>query len=319
MHGATMARRSDPAQPTGLWRSQSSVTDVGPSRKAVDALSSSPRGLREVSQQLVAHYMGSSDGKFGPVPRDRLGEVDTRYARAMFELLLSRGLPRLARERPPNERIAGCCRDFAVLFVAMAREKGIPARVRVGYATYFKTGWYVDHAIAEIWDSEKHRWRLVEPEITPSIVTKVGFDPLDVPRDRFVTGPRAWISARSGEVDPERFVVEPDLRIPYTRSWLSLRHHVIQDLAALNKTEMLVWDQWGILNEDDPLRHSQELDALARETSSIDVGPEVVAKWSRVDGFKVSPSVTSYSPVQEQPLQVDVRPALKRALPAEPS
>ena len=314
-----MVRKSSPPGRTELWRSHSSVTEVGPCRKVIDDLPASPRELREVSQQLVAHYMGSSDGKFGPVPRDQLGEVDTRYARAMFELLVRRGPPGLSRVRPPEERIGGCCRDFAVLYVAMAREKGIPARVRVGYATYFKTGWYVDHVIAEIWDANEHRWHLVEPEITPSIVSRLGFDPLDVPRDRFVTGPLAWMSARSGEFDPERFVVEPDLRIPYTRGWLSLRHHVVQDLAALNKAEMLVWDQWGILNEDDPLRRAHDLDALARATSSIDVRPEVVAKWSRVDGFKVTPSVTSYSPGQDQPLQVDVRPALERALSAEPS
>lgn len=299
-----------------LWRSHSGVTDLGPTRTVFDELPGDLRGIREVSQQLVAHYMGSSDGTTGPVPRDRLGEVDTRYARAMFDLLLSRGPAVLTRERPLEERIAGCCRDFAVLYVAMARQKGIPARVRVGYATYFKPGWYVDHVIAEIWDSREQRWRLVEPEITPKIVAKVGFDPLDVPPDRFVTGPRAWRAARSGEMDPEHFVVAPDLQIPYTRSWLSLRHHLVQDLAALNKTEMLVWDQWGILNEDDPLRHTETLDALAGDLSSTGVGSATIARWSRTDGLRVAPSVTSYSPVQEEPLIVDVSPSLARSLSA---
>jgi hypothetical protein len=258
--------------------------------------------------------MGNSDGSTGPITGERLKDVDLRYADAMFGRLLEMGAPHLSRDRLPEERLPGCCRDFAVLFVSMARHKGIPARVRVGYATYFKPGWYLDHVIAEVWDSEEVRWRLVEPEITAAVVARVGFDPLDVPRDQFVTGPLAWIAARSGRVDPEHFVVAPDLEIPYTRGWLSLRHHVVQDLAALNKTEMLVWDQWGILNEDDPLLHAKELDELAQAIAETNCAPTTVSKWSRKVGFQITPTVTSYSPTCESPLEVDIRPVLEGAL-----
>jgi len=288
------------------WRSQSAVTQVGPSGAAIDDLPSSLSGLRKVSQQLVAHYMGSSDGVSGPITGERLKEVDTRYADAMLARLLEMGPPKLSRERPPDERIAGCCRDFAVLFVAMARHKGISARVRVGYATYFKPGWYLDHVIAEAWDTGGSRWRLIEPEISDALATKAKFDPLDVPSDRFVTGPRAWAGARGGQIDPERCVVAPDLQIPYTRSWLSLRHHIIQDLAALNKAEMLVWDQWGLLDEDDPLSHAEMLDLLARETSDSNRAVAKLSKWSKREGIREPPTVTSYSPAHSSPLKVDV-------------
>jgi len=289
-----------------LWRSQSAVTQVGPSGAAIDDLPSSLSGLRKVSQQLVAHYMGSSDGVSGPITGERLKEVDTRYADAMFTRLLEMGPPKLSRERPPDERIAGCCRDFAVLFVAMARHKGISARVRVGYATCFKPGWYLDHVIAETWDTGASRWRLIEPEISDALATKAKFDPLDVPSDQFVTGPRAWAGARCGQIDPERCVVAPELQIPYTRSWLSLRHHIIQDLAAPNKAEMLVWDQWGLLDEDDPLSHAEMLDLLARETSDSDRAVAKLSKWSKREGIRVPPTVTSYSPAHSSPLKVDV-------------
>jgi hypothetical protein len=235
--------------------------------------------------------------------------VDTRYAQTMFARLLAKGPPTLSRPRPTEERIAGCCRDFAVLFVTMARHKGYPARVRVGYATYFQAGWYLDHVIAEVWDSDQQRWRLIEPEISDHFVPKGGaFDPLDVPPERFVTGPRAWLAARAGQIDPERFVVAPDLDVPYTRSWLSLRHHVVQDLAALSKAEMLVWDQWGILNEDKPLGHADLLDQLARMTSHPDCSATDVVRWSQQEGLRVSPTVTSYSPAYPSPLTVDVSP-----------
>jgi len=304
----------DPGKPADPWRSQSAVTRIGRASGAIDEIPSNLSDHREVSQRLVAHYMGNSDGSTGPVTGERLKEVDLRYADAMFDRLLEMGSPNLSRDRPSEERLPGCCRDFAVLFVSMARHKGIPARVRMGYATYFKPSWFLDHVIAEVWDSGETRWRLIEPEITRAIVTRVGFDPLDVPRDQFVTGPRAWIAARSGRIDPERFVVSPDLEDPYTRGWLSLRHHVVQDLAALNKAEMLVWDQWGILNEDDPLGRSRELDELAREIEETNCSPAIVAKWSRVEGLKITPSVTSYSPAYESAIEVDIRPVFDGVL-----
>ncbi|EQD52046.1 transglutaminase domain protein, partial [mine drainage metagenome] len=131
----------DSAEAANAWRTQSGVTRISArSGRAIDELPSNLTELRAVSQRLVAHYLGNSDGSTGPISGERLKEVDLRYARTMFDHLLDLGQPTLSRDRSPDERLPGCCRDFAVLFVSMARHKGIPARVRVGYATYFKPG-----------------------------------------------------------------------------------------------------------------------------------------------------------------------------------
>jgi len=133
----------------------------------------------------------------------------------------------------------------------MARHKGIPSRARVGFARYFFDGWLIDHEIAEVWDGSAERWRLVEPEIDDGHADPVdgaSFDALDVPPDRFLTAPRAWQLARSGAVDPERFVVNPGLEIPATRGLSQLRRNLVRDLAALNKSEMLLWEDWGVLD-----------------------------------------------------------------------
>jgi hypothetical protein len=196
------------------WRPQSVVTDLGGFSTLIDELPSDLASLRRASQQLVVHYTSSGDEAENGGAAARIGEVDTRYAEAMFARILALGPPALTRERPPGERIVGCCRDFTVLFVAMTRHKGIPARARHGFATYFAPGWFIDHVIAEVWDQGEARWRLVEPEITDEFARSGeggAFDPLDVPADRFVIGPLAWIAARSGLEDPERFVVAPDL------------------------------------------------------------------------------------------------------------
>ena len=67
-------------------------------------------------------------------------------------------------------------------------------------------------------------------------------DWMDLADDQFVTGPRAWRAARAGRSDPERHLTAPGLDAPELRGWPLLARHVIHDLAALNKTEMLVWD-----------------------------------------------------------------------------
>ncbi len=128
---------------------------------------------------------------------------------------------------------------FTVLFVAMARHLGIPVRARVGFADYFVSGFNVDHEVAEVWDAEERRWRLVDPEIEgPPFGAR--FDPTDLPRNRFIVGGLAWRMCRHGRADPETFLVNPGLEIEDTRGWPYLLHNLVHDLSALIKMEMLL-------------------------------------------------------------------------------
>src|SRR5579863_907144 len=231
------------------WASQSTVTEPGAARTAIDELPVGFAALREAGSQLEFHYRAGGDFAENGVPADRAGEIDTRYADAMFALLLERGEPTLSRPRGPADRVVGCCRDATVMYLALAKHKGIPARARVGFAAYFHPGWFVDHVIAEVWDEAEGRWRLVDPEMSSDWTPEVNGRPVDwtdLAEDQFVTGPRAWEAARAGRSDPERYVVGPELEVPALRGWPYLAHNAIHDLAALNKTEMLLWDAWGM-------------------------------------------------------------------------
>ena len=78
------------------WASQSAVTFLGPYvSKAIDEVPPTPRSLRDVSRELVAHYMGASDGSSRQITGVRLKEVDLRYADRMFNRLLEEGIPKL--------------------------------------------------------------------------------------------------------------------------------------------------------------------------------------------------------------------------------
>jgi hypothetical protein len=311
------------------WVSQSPVSAIGDFTAVIDALPSDVDGLLAISRQLVFHYRAGGGYAENGIAAERIAEIDLRYADAMLARLDELGGPpvRTAADAPRRaaERLVGCCRDYALLFVAMARHKGIPARARVGFSAYFAPGWLMDHVIAEVWAPDADathagtgRWRMVEPEIGEGHVAGIDgsvLDVRDVPAHMFLNGGRAWRAARDGDLDPASFVVAPDLDIPDTRGWAYLRHNLVHDLAATAKREMLLWDDWGVLldpidpvtgmNEIDPPQLAA-LDALAALLDSAAPAPAEVRGWSERDGFAVTPTVTTYSPVVGGPAEVDV-------------
>jgi hypothetical protein len=145
--------------PLTYYAQQSPFTDPGRRVNILDDLPRDVSGLCQVVQGLVVHY------RLGhlfdlEIPEERLPEIDTRYAESMLERIAELENRSLTEERPPEKRLVGCCRDFTVLFVAMARHLGIPARARVGFADYFVPDYNVDHEVAEVWDAGERRWRL---------------------------------------------------------------------------------------------------------------------------------------------------------------
>jgi hypothetical protein len=290
----------------GFWAAQSLVTEPGPAAAAIDRLPSDLGALRAASQQLVFHHWADGDWAANGIEPERISEIDTRYAAAMFARLGELADLPLSAARQPRQRLVGCCRDFTVLFVAMARHKGIPSRARVGFAGYLLDGLLIDHEIAEVWDGSAERWRLVEPEIDDDHTDPTdgaSFDALDVPPDCFLTAPRAWQLARSGAIDPERFVADPAIR-----GWPWLRHNLVHDLAALNKTEMLLHEVWGVDSRTPPgpdeLSVLDELATLAGQPC-----PRLADLRSayRRPEFVVPDAVTSYSPARtDVPAVVDV-------------
>ncbi|MFI6045748.1 transglutaminase-like domain-containing protein [Nocardia sp. NPDC051321] len=240
------------------YATQSKFTDPGKFVEWVAALNPDSAALRDVASGLVFHFWGNGDVTEHGFAAQRREEIDLRYADNIFARLHALNPAPLDTERAPTERVVGCCRDFTLLYVAMARHHGIPARSRTGFATYLIPGWAADHTIAEVWDAEHRRWRLVDPQFTPGYrdpTDGTEMDLLDVPRDRFLVAADAWNNCRTCEADPTRFVVSPDQPAPFLRGWPYLLHSLILDLAALNKHEMILWDLWC------PLDISTEVDA----------------------------------------------------------
>ncbi len=132
------------------------------------------------------------------------------------------------------------------------------ARARCGFATYFLPDHYEDHWVCEVWRSVQARWVLVDAQLDAlqCAALKPDFDPLDVPRDRFIVGGRAWQLCRRGTADPESFGI-----FNMHGLWF-VRGNLVRDVATLNKVELLPWDSWGIIERSDEALSPDDLTFL---------------------------------------------------------
>jgi hypothetical protein len=95
-----------------FWAVQSLVTEPGPAAAAIDQLPSELGALRAASQQLVFHYWADGDYAANGIEPERISEIDTRYAAAMFARLGELADLPLFAARRPRQRLVGCRRDF---------------------------------------------------------------------------------------------------------------------------------------------------------------------------------------------------------------
>jgi hypothetical protein len=151
------------------------------------------------------------------------------------------------RDLPPDRRTPGTCRDFALMTCSALRERGVPARVRCGFATYFPANPFEDHWVCEHWREGESRWVLTDAQLDPlqREHLRVAFDPIDLPAKTFLNAGEAWMAWRSGEIDANAFG-HGDSR----GAWF-LRVNLMRDLFALRKQETSDWDAWRSIPEED--------------------------------------------------------------------
>ncbi len=174
----------------------------------------------------------------------------------------------LTYERPLDRRVIHNCRNFSTLLTALLRHQGIPARARCGFGVYFFPDGhaghplYEDHWVTEYWNAEQGRWVLVDAQMDElqRRVLRLSFDPLDVPRDQFLVGGRAWQMYRNEGVNGNWFGIFD------FRNWHFILGNLIRDLASLNKVETLPWDGWGRMLGPDDAEWLAELDHVAAVT-----------------------------------------------------
>jgi hypothetical protein len=194
--------------------------------------------------------------------------------------------------RETGRRLPGVCRHFSLMLSAMLQYQGIPARPRCGFGAYFNAGKFEDHWVCEYWNAGESRWILVDAQMdaVQRKAFKLDFNPLDVPRNRFIIAGDAWQMCRSGLAEPAAFGLT---HVHLAGLWF-VGGNVIRDLASLNRMTMLPWDVWGLMAmSDDALTEEKRtlLDRVAALTlAGDDAFAEVRAIYDSDDRLRV-PSV----------------------------
>jgi hypothetical protein len=278
-----------------FYRQPGVMTSLGHGQQALLAgLPVDPASLRAVVPRLVVHpgwaaaYGVALDGDARTETEQNL-----RSASAVIDALVARRPEPLHVPRLPADRVVGTCRNFTVLYVALLRAAGIPARARCGHANYFEAGKWVDHWIAEWWhDSERH-WVRADPQLDEFQLQVIGatWSADDLPTGAFLSGGEAWVAVRRGEIDPDTCGI-----FDMWGAWF-VRSNAIRDLAALDKRELLPWDAWALMEDQSAVGSDADnavIDEVAEVCASDDL--ERVRLMAADPRFAVPNTITSFRP-----------------------
>lgn len=198
-------------------------------------LSTDPEDLHRFACTAVVHYRAG-----GPTLTEaQKADPDRRWLTSILDAAEARAP--LDGPRTLAQQVAGCCRDHTLISLGVLRTHDVPARSRIGFASYFTPGWNADHVVGERWDGE--RWVRFDPELDQE---DFDFDVHNMPTgpdSPFQTAAEAWLAIRGGTVDAETYGVDGDL--PGLKGRNFVRAYVLLEVAHRHRDELLLWDLWG--------------------------------------------------------------------------
>ncbi len=256
---------------TQYYATQSIMSDPGQYKELYDGLPDDIPSLCKVIQGLVLHMHWAQ--AYGQNPPDtRKTEVRIRQADRYLARIRELDSAPLTTERPPEKKIIGTCRDYAALLTSFLRHRGVPARMRVGFATYFTPGRYEDHYLCQYWNEAENRWILTDAQLDDlqRKTLNIRFDPNDLPEGIFLPGGKAWQVCREGKADPELFGI-----FNIKGMWF-VGCDMVYDTMSLNKIESHPWDIWAMMPKyqqtEFPGPYLAAMDHIAELTGVLDPG-----------------------------------------------
>lgn len=219
------------------YTEQGIMTDPGDYIHLYEGLPSEIGQLCKVVQGVFVHIFWAEI--YGiELSDERKQEVQLRTVEKMLARINELDSQPITIYREPEKRLVGNCRDFTVLLCSLLRFKGIAARARCGFATYFTPERYEDHWLCEYWNAAEKRWVQVDAQLDSIQIQalKITFDPCDVPNDKFLSAAEVWKDCRGGKIDPDRCGI-----FDMKGLWF-VQGDLVRDYMALNKLEVLPWD-----------------------------------------------------------------------------
>ncbi len=185
-------------------------------------------------------------------------------------------------DRKVEDKLVVTCRYVAVLMASILKSKGIPCRVRSGFAPYFfeTSG---DHWINQYWNKEEKRWITIDAD---GFFDFLSFNQYDIPEEKFDWAAKVWIGLRNNELNPKKYVFaggEDGLK--------AIIRAIMHDFHSLMNNEILYLQQpMYISNKFDKLTEKdfEEIDELAKLMLEPDKNfNELVKIWNTNKKFRI--------------------------------
>jgi hypothetical protein len=232
-------------------------------RARLAELPAAPAALADAIEEFVIHHAVADQLGVG-VPAYADGDRSLRRGALLWGEAVRRDPRPLTEHRALPDYLYVTCRDFALLAVSALRERGVAARLRVGFASYFRPGSFEDHWICE--HQTGGTWKILDAQLGPRAREGfgIGFDVADVPLSGWQSAPAVWRAVRSGKADARVYgLVSAGIAGEW---WIAAS--VLRDAAALAGIEALPWDRWSVARSFHgartvTLEQARDIDALA--------------------------------------------------------
>jgi hypothetical protein len=229
-----------------FYSTHSIITDPDNYGQLFDRLPNDIPSICRIVQGLFVHmFLTETYGV--KLSDERREELNLRCISRQIKSILQLDNLDLSITREPKKRLFGCCRDFATFTTAILRHKGIPARIRHGYADYLPPlNHYEAHVICQYWNTDQMRWITLDTQIDDlqRKLFNINFNTQDIQNGKFLSGGRAWQMCRNKKAEPAKFGISTHFGLGH------IRYSLILDMLGLNKIELVPGDSWNLMPKD---------------------------------------------------------------------
>lgn len=178
------------------YKTQTERTDPGIYSTMFDDLPGSIKSLCSLIKQQLLHPQEAMALDFSMDEISNDGKIPN--VEEMLKLISAKDNPDLNSKRPPKDRLVLACYHHSILLASILRHQGIPVRLRAGYSRFFEkqAGVRFGHIICEVWDLEKKRWILVDPDR----------EIIDMKSSDFEFASAAFLKIKNKKTDEKRYI-----------------------------------------------------------------------------------------------------------------
>lgn len=186
-------------------------------------------------------------------------------------------------DRKVENKIIVTCRFVAILMASILKSKGIPCRVRSGFAPYFSKQ-SMDHWINQYWNKEKQKWITFDAD--GFFDKSIGFDQYDIPDYKFDWAANTWLGIRTEKLERDHFFNAGGFTGLMPALWAVFYdfHSLMNNEILYNQMPSYVHFKFDQLTEKD----FQEIDELAKLMQNPDKNfDQLLEIWNTKKKFRI--------------------------------